>query len=71
LNPDKCKWTLADYCYLGGKWTYAAQPNLDAEILLPNGDTARISQGKVSIAEKALGIWSSIDGKMRHMYNIT
>jgi hypothetical protein len=62
LNPDKCKWTLTDYCCLGGKWTYAAQPNLDVEIPLLNGDTARISQGKVSVAEKALGIWSSIDG---------
>jgi hypothetical protein len=62
LNPDKCKWTLADYSCLGGKWTYAAQPNLDIEIPLPNGDTARILQGDVSVAEKALGIWSSIDG---------
>jgi hypothetical protein len=45
LNPDKYKWTLADYSCLGGNRTYAKQPNLNIEIPLPNGDTARISQG--------------------------
>jgi hypothetical protein len=26
LNPDKCKWTLADYCWKNGRWSYAKQP---------------------------------------------
>jgi hypothetical protein len=62
LNPEKCKWTLADYCCKGGKWKYAAQPDLAIEIPLPNSNLAKISQGEVLVAEKALGIWSSIDG---------
>ena len=41
LNPEKCKWTLADYSCEGGKWKYAAQPNLDIEVPLPNGNTAK------------------------------
>jgi hypothetical protein len=28
LNPEKCKWTLADYCCEDGKWNYATQPDL-------------------------------------------
>jgi hypothetical protein len=63
LNPDKCKWTLADYCWHNGSWGYAKQPKLDIEIPLPNGTTAKISEGEVLVAEKAFGIWSSIDGK--------
>ncbi len=63
LNPDKCKWTLADYCWTNGRWSYAKQPKLDIEIPRPNGATTKISQGEVSVAEKTLGIWSSIDGK--------
>ncbi len=62
LNPEKCKWTLADYCCKGGKWKYAVQPDLAIEIPLPNGDLAKISLGEVLVAEKALGIWFSIDG---------
>jgi hypothetical protein len=62
LNPEKCKWTLADYCCEGGKWKYATQPDLAIKIPLPNSDPAKISQGEVLVAEKALGIWSSIDG---------
>jgi hypothetical protein len=73
LNPDKCKWTLADYCWCSSRWGYAKQPELDIEIPLPNGTTAKISQGEVSVAEKALGIWSSIDGKenMHVEHNVT
>ncbi len=58
---------------MGGNWTYAEQPNLNIEIPLPNGNTARISQGEVSVAEKALGIWSSIDGnnKAHVQHNVT
>ncbi len=43
LNPDKCKWTLADYCWKIGRWRYAKQLELDIEIPLPNGTTAKIS----------------------------
>jgi hypothetical protein len=63
LNPDKCKWKLADYCWKNGRWSYAKQPKLDIEIPLPNGTTSKISQGEVLVAEKALSIRSSIDGK--------
>jgi hypothetical protein len=64
LNPDKYKWTLADYCWKNGRGgSYAKQPKLDIQIPLPSGTTAKISQGEVSEAEKALGIWSSIDGE--------
>jgi hypothetical protein len=21
LNPDKCEWTLADYCWMNGRWS--------------------------------------------------
>jgi hypothetical protein len=63
LNPDKCKWTLADYCWKNGRWSYAKQPELGIEIPLANGTTAKVSQGEVSVAEKSLGIWSCIDGK--------
>ena len=58
---------------MGGKWKYAAQPDLDIEIPLPNSDTAKILQGEVSVAEKALGIWSSIDGdnKAHVEHNVT
>jgi hypothetical protein len=63
LNPDKCKWALADYCWTNGKGSYAKQPKLDIEIPLPNGATTKISQEEVLVAEKALDIWSSIDGK--------
>ncbi len=62
LNPEKCKWTLADYCCEDCKWKYATQPDLDIKIPLPNGDKAKILQGAVLVTEKALGIWSSIDG---------
>jgi hypothetical protein len=31
------------------------------EILLPDGSTATTSQGEVSAAEKALGVWSTVD----------
>ncbi len=62
LNPEKCKWTLADYCCKDSKWKYAAQPDLDIKIPLPNGDMAKFLQGEGLVAEKALGIWSSIDG---------
>ncbi len=63
LNPNKCKWTLADYCWNNCRWGYAKQPELDIEIPLPEGTTEKISQGEVLVAEKALDIWSSIDGK--------
>ncbi len=73
LNPEKCKWTLADYHCEEAKWKYAAQLDLDIEIPLPNGDTAKILQGEVLVAEKALGIWSSIDGndKAHIEHNVT
>jgi hypothetical protein len=73
LNPEKCKWTLADYHCKDGKWKYAAQPDLDIKIPLPNCDTAKILQGEVLIAEKALGIWSSINGnnKAHVEHNVT
>jgi hypothetical protein len=44
-NPDKCKWTQADYYWKNGRWSYAKQPKLDIEIPLPKGTTATISQG--------------------------
>jgi hypothetical protein len=58
LNPEKCKWTLADYHCKGGKWKYASQPDLAIKIPLTNGNMAKISQGEVLVAEKASGIWS-------------
>ncbi len=65
--------TLADYHRKDGKWKYAAQPDLDIKIPLPNGDMAKILQGEVSVTEKALGIWSSIDGdnKAHVEHNVT
>jgi hypothetical protein len=73
LNPEKCKWTLADYHCKDSKWKYATQPDLDIKIPLPNGDTAKILQREVSVAEKALGILSSIDGndKAHIEHNVT
>jgi hypothetical protein len=32
------------------------------EIPLPDGLSATISQAEVSMAEKALGVWSTVDG---------
>jgi hypothetical protein len=74
LKSRKCKWTLADYCCEDGKWKYTAQPDLDIKIPLPNSDTAKIlHEGEISVAEKALGIWSSMDSnnKAHVEHNVT
>jgi hypothetical protein len=43
------------------------------EIPLPDGSSAMVSQGKVSTAEKALGVWSTVDSNddMHIAQNIT
>ncbi len=69
INPDKCNWTLADYRWMNGWWSYAKQPDLGIiKIPLPDGSTTNILQGEVLVAEKALGIWSSINGKQDAAY---
>jgi hypothetical protein len=62
INPEKSPWIYAGYTWTNGTWEYAPQPNLPMEIPLPDGTSAMISQGEVSVAEKALGVWSTVDG---------
>jgi hypothetical protein len=45
-----------------GSWVYTTQPDLPMEIPLPDGSAATISHAEVSTAEKALGVWSTVDG---------
>jgi hypothetical protein len=61
INPEKSCWIYAGYSWYNGAWEYAPQPDLPMEILLPDGSTATISKGEVSVAEKALGVWSTVD----------
>ena len=62
INPEKSRWIYAGYDWTDGAWEYAPQPNLPMEIPLPDGSLATVSQGEVSTAEKALGVWSTVDG---------
>ena len=63
INPEKSRWIYTGYEWKDdGTWEYATQPNLPMEIPLPDGSPATISQAEVSTAEKALGVWSTVDG---------
>jgi hypothetical protein len=62
INPEKSQWIYAGYTWKNGIWGYAPQPDLSLEIPLSGGSAATISQGEVSTAEKALGVWSTVDG---------
>jgi hypothetical protein len=62
INPEKSRWICAGYSWNNGAWEYAPQPDLPMEILLPGGSAAMISKGEVSVAENALGVWSTVDG---------
>jgi hypothetical protein len=62
INPEKSRWIYAGYEWTNGHWAYAPQPDLTMEILLLDGSPATISQGEVSMAEKSLGVWSTMDG---------
>jgi hypothetical protein len=62
INPEKSCWIYAGYEWMNGNWRYAKQPNLPMEIPLPDRSPAMISQAEVSTAEKALGVWSTVDG---------
>ncbi len=62
INPEKSCWICAGYSWNNGAWEYALQPVLPMEILLPDGSAATISKGELSAAEKALGVWSTVDG---------
>jgi hypothetical protein len=39
----------------------APKPDLPIEILFPDGSAATISKEEISVAEKALGVWSRVD----------
>ncbi len=62
INPLKSHWIYAGYEWTNGSWAYAPQPDLKMEIPLPDGSSTTISQGEVSIVEKSLGVWSTMDG---------
>jgi len=63
INPEKSRWIYAGYEWNNdGTWEYAIQPNLPMEFPLPEGSSATISQAEVTTAEKALGVWSTVDG---------
>ncbi len=62
INPEKSCWIYAGYSWNIGAWEYALQLDLPTEIPLPDGSSATISKGEVSVAEKALGVWSAVDG---------
>jgi hypothetical protein len=69
LNLDKCKWTLADYCWHNGRWGYAKQPELDIEIPLLNGTTAKISQERYWWQKKLLESGLVLMAKRTYMSN--
>jgi hypothetical protein len=62
INPEKSHCIYAGYSWNNGAWEYAPQPDLPIEIPLPDSSTATISKGEVSAVEKALGVWSTVDG---------
>ncbi len=62
INPKKSWWIYAGYTWKNSIWEYAPQLYLSMEIPLSDGSAATISQGEVSMAEKALGVWSTVDG---------
>jgi hypothetical protein len=62
INPKKSHWIYAGYEWTNGSWSYAKQPDLPMVIPLPDGSPATISQAEVSTAEKALGVWLTVDG---------
>jgi hypothetical protein len=62
INPEKSRWIYAGYEWANGSWSYMRQPDLPMEVPLPDGSSATISQTEVSTAEKALGVWSTVDG---------
>ncbi len=62
INPKKSCWIYAGYKWTDGNWAYEKQPDLLMEIPLPDGSPATISQAEVSTAEKALRVWSTVDG---------
>jgi hypothetical protein len=57
INPEKSHWINTGYSCNNSAWEYASQPDLPMEIPLPDGSSAMISKGEVSVAEKALGVW--------------
>jgi hypothetical protein len=61
INPEKSRWIYAGYTWTNGTWEYAPQPNLPMEIPLPDGTSAMINQGEGLAAEKAMGVWSTVD----------
>jgi hypothetical protein len=61
INPEKSCWICAGYSWNNGAWEYAPQPDLPMMIPLPDGSAATISKGEVSVAEKALEVWSTVD----------
>jgi hypothetical protein len=61
INPEKSCWIYARYTWTNSTWEHAPQPNLPMEIPLPDGTSAMISQGEVLAAEKALGVWSTVN----------
>jgi hypothetical protein len=62
INPEKSCRIYAGYEWANGSWSYARQPDLPMEIPLPDGLSTTISQAEVSTVEKALGVWSTVDG---------
>jgi hypothetical protein len=62
INPKKSRWIYTGYTWKNSIWEYAPQPDLSMEIPLPDGSRSTISQGEVSTGEKALGVWSTVDG---------
>jgi hypothetical protein len=62
INPEKSHWTYAGCMWTNGCWAYAPQPDLTMEIPLLDGSPATISQGEVSMVEKSLRVWSTMDG---------
>ncbi len=70
INPKKSRWTYAGYKWTNENWAYEKQPDLLVETPLPDGSPATISQAEVSMAEKALGVWSTVNGDdKRHLLN--
>jgi hypothetical protein len=62
LNPEKCKWTLADYIWWVANENMPHNLTWTSRYPYPMATQQKTLQGEVSVAEKALGIWSSIDG---------
>jgi hypothetical protein len=62
INLEKSRCIYAGYKWTNGSWAYAPQPDLTIEIPIPDGSSTTISQREVSMSEKSLGVWSTMDG---------